>query len=65
MKPFSVFIIRQENPTDRTNGHHVMAFENKADAIGYAESEMAKGYERAIVIQWTRKGQRRIATLTA
>lgn len=65
MKPFSVFIIRQEKPIDGTNGHHVMPFDTQGDAIDYAKCEMENGYERAIVIQWTRKGQRRIATLTA
>ena len=65
MKPFSVIITRQSSPTDGTNGWHGADFDSRREAMAYAAAELANGYERAIVIQWTRKGQRRIATLTA
>jgi hypothetical protein len=65
MKPFSVIITRQETPTDGTNGGHGADFATRREAMAYAASEMAKGYERAAVILFTVRGQRRLATLTA
>ena len=65
MKPFSVIITRQSSPTDGTNGHHGAAFDTRREAMAYATTEMANGYERAAVIQHTVRGQRRLAALTA
>jgi hypothetical protein len=62
---FQVLIIRQENPTDGTNGHHDAHFATRREAMAYATTELGNGYERATVIQRTVRGQRRIATLTA
>ena len=62
---FQVLIIRQENPTDGTNGHHDAHFATRREAMAYAATELDKGYDRATVIQHTIRGQRRIATLTA
>lgn len=65
MKPFTVIITRQSAPTDGSCGWHGEGFATKREAMTYAASEIAKGYESAAVIQYTRKGQRRIATLPA
>lgn len=65
MKPFSVIITRSANPTDSTNGWHGADFATRREAMTYAAAEVAKGYERAAVIQHTRSGQRRIANLAA
>jgi hypothetical protein len=62
---FQVLIIRQENPTDGTNGHHDAHFATRREAMAYAATELGNGYERAAIIQRTVRGQRRIATLTA
>lgn len=52
MKSFSVLIVREADPKDQTSGTHGQDFDHKKDAIAYAESEMAKGYERAVIHQW-------------
>jgi hypothetical protein len=65
MNTFSVIITRQSSPTDGTNGWHGADFDSRREALAYATTELANGYERAAVIQHTVLGQRRIATLTA
>ena len=65
MNPFTVIITRESAPTDSTNGWHGAGFATKRAAMAYAAAEMAKGYERAAVIQHTVRGQRRIANLAA
>jgi hypothetical protein len=63
MNPFTVIITRQASPTDSTNGWHGADFAARREAVAYAAAEMAKGYEKAAVIQHTVRGQRRIANL--
>lgn len=65
MKPFSVIITRESNPTDGTNGWHGADFATRREALAYAAAEVANGNERAAVIQHTVRGQRRIANLAA
>jgi hypothetical protein len=63
MNPFSVIITRESTPADNTNGWHGADFSTRREAVAYAAAEMAKGHEKASVIQHTVRGQRRIANL--
>ena len=65
MNPFTVIITRESTPADNNNGWHGADFATRREALAYAAAEMAKGYERAAVIQHTVRGQRRIANLAA
>ena len=65
MNPFTVIITRTSTPTDSTNGWHGADFATRREAMEYAAAEMAKGYQKAAVIQHTTRGQRRIANLAA
>ncbi len=63
--PFTVIVTRQSNPTDGTNGWHGKDFRTRDAAISYALLQTLEGCERAVVIQHTVIGQRRIATFKA
>lgn len=60
MKPFTVIVVRESEPKDQTCGWHGEDFATKKEAMAYAESEFAKGFLSAAVLQTTVTGTRKL-----